>query len=134
VTFYPPYVTFLYTGLFGLLYFALTAYVVRHRMLEKKMFGHDTDVNSKLHRAVRIHANFNEYVPFILFMMALDEMSGRSIPMVHAFGIALIIGRLSHFIGLRSTHGKSLPRAIGAALTFLVLLILSVLLIYKGLV
>ena len=134
MTFYPPYITFLYTGIFGLIYFALTVYVVRHRMLEKKMFGHDTDVHSKLHRAVRIHANFNEYVPFILLMMALDEMSGRSIPMVHTFGIALVIGRLAHFIGLRSTHSKSLPRALGAGLTFIVMITLSVLLILKGMI
>ena len=134
MTFYPPYVTFLYTGIFGLFYFALTAYVVRHRFKEKKIFGHNTDVTSSLHRAIRIHGNFYEYVPFILFMMALDEMSGRSIPMVHAFGMALLVGRLAHFVGLRKTHSSSLPRGAGALLTFIVMIILSVLLIYKGLV
>jgi uncharacterized protein len=132
LTFIAPHITLLYAGILGLMFFALSVYVVRWRWIELKGLGCDQDPKSGLFRAVRIHGNFAEYVPFILLLITLDEMTGRLPWMTHAMGIALIIARLAHFQGIRKSHGTSPGRGLSVALTFGLLLILSVLLILKG--
>jgi hypothetical protein len=46
-------------------------------------------------------------------------------------GIALIVGRLCHAIGLLSTAGQSIGRRIGTALTWGVLIVVGILLIWQ---
>lgn len=127
-----PKVTMLYAGLLGIMYFLLTAMVIRQRAATKTGLGHNPDPSCPLFRAVRIHGNFAEFVPFILFLMALDEMSGRSQWIVHAFGFALLIARMCHYIGIKKSDKGSPERVIGAASTFTLLITLSVLLVIKG--
>lgn len=127
-----PKVSMLYAGLMGIMYFLLTAMVIRQRAATKTGIGHDTDPSSPLFRAVRIHGNFSEFVPFILFLMTLDEMSGRNQLVVHAFGFALLIARMSHYLGIKKSDKGSPERLIGAATTFTLLITLSVLLVIKG--
>ncbi len=128
-----PKVTFLYAGIHGIIYFLLSANVIRLRTAKKVGLGHDNNPECSLFRAVRIHANFGEFVPFILLLMMMDEMTGRSAMFVHAFGSLLILSRASHYFGITKTHGASSLRVFGAGTTFLLLLMLSFLLIIKGL-
>lgn len=127
-----PKVTMLYAGLSGVMYFVLSMMVIRLRTATKTGLGHSPDPTSPLFRAVRIHGNFAEFVPFILFLMALDEMSGRSQLFMHIFGVSLILVRIAHYMGVSQTHGKSTGRLVGGLGTFTIMMILSVLLIIKG--
>lgn len=127
-----PKVTMLYAGLAGVMYFVLTAMVIRLRASTKTGLGHDADPTSPLFRAVRIHGNFAEFVPFILLLMAFDELSGRTQLIMHVFGIVLIVSRILHYQGVTQSHAKSTGRMLGAMGTFTLLLVLSTLLIIKG--
>lgn len=127
-----PKVTMIYAGLCGIMYFILSVMVIRLRTATKTGLGHSDDPASPLFRAVRIHGNFAEFVPFILLLMALDELSGRSQIVMHIFGAVLIIARILHYIGVTKTHGKSLGRMYGAMGTFSLMLVLCTLLLMKG--
>lgn len=127
-----PKVTMFYAGLCGIMYFVLTPMVIRLRNITKTGLGHDTDPSSPLFRAVRIHGNFSEFVPFILLLMALDEMSGRSQLVMHIFGITLVSARVLHYMGVTKSHTKSYGRMLGAMGTFTVLIVISTLLLIKG--
>lgn len=128
-----PKVTYLYAGIMGVFYFLLSANVIRYRTKLKVGIGHGTDPACPLFRSVRIHSNFSEYVPFIILLMMMDEMTGRSAMFVHSFGIALIVSRVMHFVAITESHGGSKLRVLGAGTTFSVMLVLSFLLIIKGL-
>ncbi len=128
-----PKLTFIYAGLLGLIYFALSMNVVRYRWKEKQGLGHAADPKSGLFKRIRIHANFMEYIPFLLLLLAFDEMTGQSPTAVHAVGAGLVLGRLGHFLGLRKTDGASVGRFLGTFVTFGALIYLSANLLYKGL-
>jgi uncharacterized membrane protein YecN with MAPEG domain len=125
-------ITPLYAGLLGLLYFVLTVRVVSGRTGKGAPSLGDGG-NHGMFRAIRGHANFNEYVPIILLMMAMLEIGGIYSPWVlHALGLALLIGRIGHGIALSFTDNWVIGRAGGALLTFIVLAIVSVLCIWRG--
>lgn len=128
-----PRVTLLYAGIMGLFYLAISLYVVRQRTQKKIGLGHDNDPSSPLFRAVRIHANFSEFVPFILFLFLLDEMTGRNPLVLHALGFSLLIARCAHYAGIKKTDRSSPERLIGMAVTMICLVVPSALLILKGL-
>lgn len=128
-----PKITLLYAGIMGLFYVALTLNVIRLRRSKLVGIGHGENPECPLFRAVRIHGNFSEFVPMILILMTLDEMTGRNIYFLHAMGVLLFIGRVGHYLGITKTHKGSPERIIGMMLTFSVLIALSGMLIFKGL-
>lgn len=125
-------ITPFYAGLLGLLYLALTFRVVGGRAGKgAPSLGDGGDPG--MFRRIRGHANFNEYVPLILLMMAMLEVGGIYAPWVlHALGIALLLGRIGHGIALSYTKNWAPGRAGGATLTFLVLLVVSLLCLWRG--
>lgn len=127
-----PNITILYAGILGIFYLLLSVNVIRNRWSEKKGLGHDTNPKSDLFKAVRIHGNFMEYVPFLLLLMALDEMTMRGSTYLHVIGISLVFARGFHFFGISKTHLVSWQRSAGVCITLLVLLSLSINLIMKG--
>ena len=74
---------------------------------------------------MRAHANFVEYAPFVLVLMALIEMAVGSPTWLWLVGIAFILARLIHVFGMDRPPPNPL-RAIGIAGTILVLLGLAV--------
>jgi uncharacterized membrane protein YecN with MAPEG domain len=125
-------ITPFYAGLLGLLYFVLTFRVVGGRVGEGAPSLGDGGKPQML-RAIRGHANFNEYVPLILLMMAMLEIGGvYSRWVLHAIGIALLIARIGHGIALSFTRNWVIGRAGGALLTFLLLLAVSLLCLWRG--
>ena len=113
-------ITFLYAGLLGLMYLALSVWVIKKRVKHKVSIGDNG--NNDLLTAVRAHGNFSEFVPIILILMALVESAELSGIIVHTIGLFLIIGRVFHFAGLTSGTGVNMYRQVGMALTFLALL------------
>jgi uncharacterized membrane protein YecN with MAPEG domain len=79
--------------------------------------------------AMRRHANFVEYVPYFMIMFAALELNGTSPGTLHGLGIAMLVSRLLHAVGIRADTIRSIPRGIGAGGTMLATLIAAGLLI-----
>ena len=124
-----PMITANYLAILALLYAVLALQVMRLRQSNRADFG-DGD-SARLLSAIRVHANFAEYVPIIALMVALLEMSGTSALRVHVLMGTLLVSRLLHPLGMYAKP-NTLPfwigRAGGIAIT-LGLLIASALMI-----
>ncbi|MCK5769975.1 MAPEG family protein [Algiphilus sp.] len=117
----PLPVTTLYAGLLALLFLVLSVRVVQRRGSAGVSLGDGGD--PALNRRIRAHANFAEYVPLLLILLALLENGGTPDLLLHAFGIALLVGRLGHGYALAFARHFPPGRMAGAALSFLALLI-----------
>ena len=118
-----PIVTTLYAGILGLLAMTLAGMVGRARAATGISFGDEG--NPEVLVAMRRHANFVEFVPLVLILLALLEISGVSPTAIHALGAVLVLSRVSHTIGFQP--GSSSPlRGLGAVGTSLVLVVSSV--------
>ena len=115
-----PAITSLYAGLLALLYLAISGWVVRVRMQQKVYAGDKGD--PVMANAMRLHANFAEYVPLALILILLAEMQGAPALALHALGAALLLGRMMHAAGMARLPHIAPLRGGGALLSFLVLL------------
>lgn len=79
--------------------------------------------NDSLIRRMRAHANFVEYAPFILLLIALIEFSVGSTVWLWGVTAAFLIGRIGHALGMDGMPGG---REVGTLLTFAILLGLSI--------
>ncbi len=121
----PPFaVTPLYAALCGLLLLVLGLVVVRLRRKHHVLTGDGG--NTTLARAMRVQANFVEYVPLTLLLLFMLEMSRQPAWALHLLGAALFIGRLLHAWGYLLTPRLSFGRALGIGLTWIVLGVTSV--------
>lgn len=112
-----------YAAILGLIYVALSLNVVRNRWKFKTGIG--TGGHRPLDKSIRVHGNFAEYVPFTLLLMAMTEILGANNVTLHIIGVAIVLGRILHAIGLTKSIGTSLPRMGGMTLTFASLIIAS---------
>ena len=122
-------VTPLYAGILAMLFLVLSARVVAVRSRVSLGDGGDPLVL----RRMRGHANFAEYVPLILVMMAMLELSHASIYVLHGLGIALVAARLLHGYALSFTQKFKFGRFWGTALTFAVMGVAALLCLYQAL-
>lgn len=74
---------------------------------------------------MRAQANFAEYVPIAVLLLALVELAGGDRRGLWVLGALLLIGRLVHPFGM-DAPGVGRLRTLGFALTALVTLILAV--------
>lgn len=116
----PPVVTLLFTGLLALMLLALATPIVLRRRAMRVGIGSGGD--EVLARRIRVQANFVEYVPVALLLLGLLETCGLPRAWVAGFGIALLLGRVLHAMGLSQRAGYSFGRFYGTLLTWLVLL------------
>ncbi len=123
-------VTPLYAGLLVFWFVVLSITVIRRRGAGQISLGDGGDPG--MLRVIRGHANFAEYVPLALLLMALLELSHFSIYVLHALGLTLLVARLLHGYALSFTRDFQFGRAAGAGLTFLVLLVAAVLCVYQA--
>lgn len=115
--------TALYAALCGVALVALSLRVIRLRRRLGVSVGHGGAPD--LERAMRVQANFTEYVPLTLILLALAEQLGLAPLAIHALGLLLLAGRAAHFLGFRSTAAPGSLRVGGMALTFTTLLLLA---------
>ncbi|HYM35947.1 MAG TPA: MAPEG family protein [Steroidobacteraceae bacterium] len=87
--------------------------------------------NHDLLLAMRRHANFVEWVPLALIVIALLEMNGVTKVAIHSLGAALVIARAAHAIGIKKDTMKNVGRFIGAAGTALIMIVSSVWLLVR---
>lgn len=110
----------LYAALLALLFIALSVRTLRLRRHLKIAVG-DAG-NTQMLRAMRAHANFAEYVPMCLLLLALVELhGGRNAWVLHGLGLALLVGRISHAWGVSQEHENYRFRVYGMVLTFVTL-------------
>jgi hypothetical protein len=120
--------SFLYAGLLGLMLIALSVQVVRARRRFRVALG--TGTEEGLQQAVRVQANFTEYVPYAVLLLVLAEIAGLTAAAVHGAGTLLVVSRLLHARGLSGSPGRSFGRFYGTAGTWLVIVGLSFWLVY----
>ena|SRR5437879_1909977 len=98
-----PSITAFYLGILGLIYAVMALRVAGLRRSNRVLFG-DAD-SVKLRTAIRVHANFIEYVPIITLLVALLEMSGMAATRVHLLMGGLLLARLLHPMGMSARPG-----------------------------
>src|SRR5437867_11021176 len=74
--------------------------------------------NRRLQRAIRVHANFAEYVPLALLLTVFVELQQLSPFLIHLLCLALVIGRVVHAYGVSQEKEDYRLRVAGIALTF----------------
>jgi uncharacterized membrane protein YecN with MAPEG domain len=109
-------VTPVYASILGLLFIGLSFRTIRLRRRLRVAIG-DND-NAELRRAMRVHANFAEYVPLTLLLVFFVEMDGVPAAWVHALCLALLCGRLLHAWGVSQLRENFRYRVSGMVLTF----------------
>jgi uncharacterized protein len=120
-----------YTGLLGLLLIALSVNVVLARRRYRVRLGVGTDEG--MQQAVRVQANFTEYVPLAVVLLVLCEvLAGLPTAAVHAAGIVLVTSRVLHAWGLAQSPGRTFGRFYGTAGTWLVIIGLSLWLVWAA--
>lgn len=110
-----PVIAF-YASLLALCYLYLSFLVIGVRRSAKISLGDGG--NEDLRRLTRAHANFNEYVPITLILIACLEANFGQVWGIHLLACCLLFGRLLHAYGLRQHEGASWQRLVGMLMTF----------------
>jgi uncharacterized protein len=118
-----------YAALLAFLFVYLSVRVIRIRGAVR--IGIGSSGNAGLARAMRVQANFAEYVPFALIMMMMLELKGLMPLMLHGLGAALLAGRCIHAYGVAQDPENLRFRITGMMLTFAVILLAAVLLLWS---
>lgn len=124
-------ITMITAGLLGLLLLFLGGYVIAGRVSFKVNLGDGG--HEEMQRRMRAQANFVEYVPMALILIALMENASIGPPwLVMALGGVLVVGRVWHAQGLLSSSGTSPGRFVGTNMTVLVILVGAVACLGRG--
>ena len=75
-----------------------------------------------LERAVRVHANFAEFVPVFLLALLAAELCGAAPWALHAAGAAMLAGRAMHAAGMSREPDIVVLRSGGMLLTLAALI------------
>lgn len=105
-----------YAALLALLFVYLSVRTIGVRRRLQIALG-DKD-HPEMQRAMRVHANFAEYVPLSLVLLALVETRAPAALLMHALCLCLLVGRLLHAHGVSQTPERFQFRVSGMALTF----------------
>lgn len=117
-------ITPLYGGILALLFLYLSLATVKQRFKQKVSIG--TGDNKDMIKAMRVHANFAEYVPLGLLLMIMAELQGAPIWAMHILGLLLLVGRAMHAYGFGHTPQITSLRKYGSIITFSMLLLAAV--------
>jgi uncharacterized membrane protein YecN with MAPEG domain len=110
-----------YASLLALLFVLLSVRTLRLRHSLRIAIG-DAG-NERMLRAMRVHSNFAEYVPFCLLLVYLVEVRGAHALLVHGLGLCLLVGRAVHAWGVSHARENFRFRVAGMAMTFTTLLV-----------
>jgi len=108
--------TGIYAALLGLLLILLSVRTIQQRRRAQVAIG--TAGDAALERAIRVHANFCEYVPIALILVYFVELQFSAIWITHALGGLLLLGRLLHAFGVSHEPENLRFRVSGMMLTF----------------
>ncbi|MCA3260370.1 MAG: MAPEG family protein [Telmatospirillum sp.] len=117
----------IYAALLGVLYLVLSGRAIRARRAARKAIGPLGD--TALDRHVRVHANFAEYAPFVLLLLAFAEIRGAPEGLLHIACAGLVFGRVVHAWGVSHEPENFKFRRYGMMATFFALVVAVTLLI-----
>lgn len=96
--------------------------IVRLRVRDRTLIG--TGGDALLETRMRAQANLVEYAPFFLILLALLELAGASTTLLWIAGIAFVLARLAHPLGM-DRGGVNALRGGGAVATWVLLLLMG---------
>ncbi len=114
-----PTIVPFYASLLAALYIVHSVRVIRMRVSNRIGLGDGS--NPRLQRAIRVHANFSEYVPLALILVAFVEMQHSAPALVHGLCLALLVGRIIHGYAVSQEKEDVRLRVAGMVLTFVTL-------------
>lgn len=107
-------ITSLLAGAFALLIVPLSLQVSLRRIaLRNAVFAGEKD--ETLHRRIRAHGNFTEYVPTALILVGLVEFAGGPKMLVIGLALAFFVSRVIHAVGMLYTS-TPLLRGLGMSI------------------
>ncbi|KGK41945.1 glutathione metabolism protein [Nitrincola sp. A-D6] len=109
-------ITPIYAALLALLFVFLSFRIIRLRRALQVGLGDAGD--KQLGRAIRVHANFAEYVPLGLLLVFFVEAQQAPFWWVHVLGLLLLLGRLLHAYGVGQVNETLIFRMLGMIMTF----------------
>lgn len=124
-----PHITPYYAAILALLFIILAVRTIKTRREHKIAIG-DGGEKSIL-RASRVHANFSEYVPFTLLLIAMLEMQNYTLWIIHGLCIALVVARIAHAYGVSQANENFKFRVFGIATNINIIGISALLLLMK---
>ena len=123
-------VSAVFAAVLGLLLIFLSLLVSRHRLKLKQGLGVSEDIDFQA--TVRAHANLVEYAPMGLIMLAVAELNGVPGALIYWTGMGFVVGRLLHAFGMiNGRGGPHIARMAGILLTWLAIVVLSLLLMWN---
>lgn len=123
-------ITMLYAGALALVLLMLSIRVIQARGATKVFMGDGG--NELMIRRMRGQANFVEYVPMILVLLALLEYRGTAAWLLHALGATLLVARLLHAYAFAFATHFPPGRFLGALGTQLVLVVAGLACLWRG--
>jgi uncharacterized protein len=114
----------LYGAINAFINIGLALRVSRVRGTEKVSLGHGE--SPAMLRAVRAHGNNAEFVPLALVMLLIAELMGGSSLWLHVLGGALTVARIAQPIGIHMPKAPNVPRFIGTAATWVMIIATAV--------
>jgi len=106
----------IYAALLAFFYVYLSARTIGVRRKAKISIGDGGD--DEMLRAMRMHANFAEYTPITLILLAFVDLQGGPIWLLHSLGVLFVLARLSHAYGISSVQAPGKFRVAGMVVTF----------------
>lgn len=112
-------ITAFYASLLAFLFVLLSVRVIAQRREARVEIG--VGESRELLRRSRVHANFAEYVPLALLMLAFAESLKAPSVVLHLLGLALLAGRLLHAYALSQNPHILGLRVLGVTMTLCVI-------------
>lgn len=123
------HITGIYAALGTLLVLILALRVSAVRHGKRIQFGDGGDEGAL--RRIRAHANATENLPLALLLLLLLELNQTQPLLLHVCGCVLIAGRVLHALGVSVRSGGRFGRFSGTLLTWGVMLVMAVLLLWQ---
>ncbi|MEI6893761.1 MAG: MAPEG family protein [Colwellia sp.] len=127
-------VTFYFAAMLAIFYLYLSFKVIFIRKEVQVAIGDGG--SDKLARAIRVHANFSEYVPLTLLLLYFLETQNANAMVISVLGGLLLVARVVHAYGVSEVDEQLKFRIFGMFTTMGVIIVsaLYLLLIGVGLV
>lgn len=113
----------LYIPVFAIFLVVITLRIGTYRRRNRINLGDGGD--PKFLRMIRGQGNFIELVPMALILLVLMEITGASGTLLHGLFIALLVGRVLHYLQLTGVFKPLLFRPLGMVLTLGTILVAS---------
>ncbi len=113
-----------YAAIFALVFVFLSFRVIKARRQEKIAIG--AGGSAVVERAMRVHANFAEYVPFALLLLSFIEQKGAHFLYVNFLCLLLLVGRSVHIFGVSNENENFRYRIHGMLMTFATIVLAAI--------